>query len=646
MTSGGRTLQVTFVGDADDAIRAMRSMNRELGRTDDATQRASRSTGVFSTGLGGLRAGIIGINAAAVATGIGIYGLANAMGSAVSAATSAVETQSKLNTVFGESSAALTSWSETSATAFGLSQQAAQAAAGDFGNMFSQLGIGLGVSADMSMQMVELAADFASFHNADITDVLTAQAAAFRGEYDAVQRFVPVINAAAVEERAMEMGLAATTTGLTQQDKALATHALLIEGAGDATGDFARTSEGLANQQRILTAQIDDLQATIGAALLPVVTDVVSGVSDWISRNDELLSQDVPAAIEAMTQAGEDLWAILNEIANFPPIQLTVEIITVGGELIAQLMGGTIRLGSAAREQGGNALGDLRAALGSLGSFGRGAPGAIQSLMEDTIDIVNGRMPSGIVAQVGSRGAARDERAGRIARNQAEADRVNRIINNQQEAARANALIDAYNARQGGGDWVGDGMGAGKPARGGGGRGGGGSALSKLEEEALATTGKVRELADALVARTGISLVDAIKRVQESLALTAERELVAVQKAMDEAAASARAQKEAADAVAEAELLAAEAARAAAESFGTLIQSMGQSSFWQGAGGGGNHAQAAADLIRVAEEVARINAGMGLDPLGRPLAGTINNATIVVEGSPDGTVAVLDSVTR
>jgi hypothetical protein len=36
-------------------------------------------------------------------------------------------------------------------------------------------------------------------------------------------------------------------------------------------GDFARTSDGLAGQQKILTAQLENLKTAMGAKLLPVM---------------------------------------------------------------------------------------------------------------------------------------------------------------------------------------------------------------------------------------------------------------------------------------------------------------------------------------------------------------------------------------
>jgi hypothetical protein len=59
----------------------------------------------------------------------------------------------------------------------------------------------------------------------------------------------------------------------------------------DAQGDFARTSDGLANSQRTLTAQMENLQVSIGQALLPVVEAIlplVQSFAAWAADNPEV----------------------------------------------------------------------------------------------------------------------------------------------------------------------------------------------------------------------------------------------------------------------------------------------------------------------------------------------------------------------
>lgn len=252
------------------------------------------------------------------------------------------EIQSKSNTIFGESADAINKWADSASTSFGQSKAEALDAAGTFGNMFTQLGIGADEAANMSMAMTELASDFASFHNADITQVIDAQSAAFRGEYDALQRFVPTINAAAVEQKALAMTGKELTKELTLQEKALAVQALMMEGAGDAMGDFDRTSGSLSNQQRILSAQWKDLQTDIGQALIPALTkivttineDVVPAVRAFGEDAQKAWKEDIKPAIDDM----QDAWESIKPIV-VPILENISREIKRSGEVLREVVG-------------------------------------------------------------------------------------------------------------------------------------------------------------------------------------------------------------------------------------------------------------------------------------------------------------------
>src|SRR5262245_9789338 len=188
----------------------------------------------------------------------------------------------------------------------GLSRQEALASAASFGDMFLQLKLGRPQAVDMSKSMVQLAADFASFHNADITEVIEAQSSAFRGEYDALQRFIPNISAARVEQVALAESHKKTAKELTAAEKAQAVYSIMLKDGARATGDFARTSNGAANQQRILRAQIDDMKASIGQALIGPFTTVVRVI------NEDL----IPAARKWWENSGPKVRDAFNDVRD------------------------------------------------------------------------------------------------------------------------------------------------------------------------------------------------------------------------------------------------------------------------------------------------------------------------------------------
>lgn len=187
----------------------------------------------------------------------------------IDAASDLAETQSKSNVVFGDSAKAMDEWGDTTASAMGISKQAALEAGATFGNFFVGLGQGEAQAADMSKRLVGLSSDLASFNNMDPTEVLDKLRAGLAGEAEPLRRVGVFLNEAKVKAKAMELGLGDAHGELTDGEKVLARYQIILDETSTAQGDFARTSEGLANQQRIANAELENSQAALGEKLLP-----------------------------------------------------------------------------------------------------------------------------------------------------------------------------------------------------------------------------------------------------------------------------------------------------------------------------------------------------------------------------------------
>jgi hypothetical protein len=195
--------------------------------------------------------------------------------SAISNASDVNEAASKVGVVFGKQADQILAASKTSASAMGLSKGAYLDAAGTLGNLLVSLKIAPKHAADMSQQMVKLAGDMASFNNVSPEDALLAIKSGLTGETEPLKSFGVNMNDATLHAQALKMGLIKTTKdALDPQTKALAAQALIMDQTKTAQGDFARTSNGLANQQRILKAKLADVSAEFGAKLLPIAVKV------------------------------------------------------------------------------------------------------------------------------------------------------------------------------------------------------------------------------------------------------------------------------------------------------------------------------------------------------------------------------------
>lgn len=206
----------------------------------------------------------------------------------VSAASDLNETISKTQAIFTTSSGEMIQWSKSTAKAMGLSQRAALDYAANFAGALQNIGGMTDAQAGkVSRVLVGLTADLSSFFNANQEDVAGALRSALTGEYEPMKRFNVLINDAALKQRALALGLDKGKKELSAQAKQAAALSLILEQTNKAQGDFAKTSEGLANKQRTVAAALEDLGAAIGQQLLPVKLSLMRMVEDltkWFTQ--------------------------------------------------------------------------------------------------------------------------------------------------------------------------------------------------------------------------------------------------------------------------------------------------------------------------------------------------------------------------
>jgi len=283
-------------------------LNREL----DKAEKKTRGFGSVMQGvLQGVGIGLFSVATKAVGSFISFTG------DAINAASDLSESINKVDVVFGNQADGILEWSKNAATALGQSQGQALEALGTFGNLFDSMGIGEESTADMSKGLVQLASDLASFNNIDPTEALEKLRSGIVGETEPLRTLGVNLSAAAVEMKALEMTGKATGKELTEQEKVAARYALIMEQTQNAQGDFARTSDGLANSQRILSAQWQDLSATVGAALLPVFAQLVTALNTLVQTVLPPLTAFIQDRIvPAMTQLGNLLGPVFGMLTG------------------------------------------------------------------------------------------------------------------------------------------------------------------------------------------------------------------------------------------------------------------------------------------------------------------------------------------
>lgn len=236
------------------------------------------------------------------------------------------ETKSKINVLFGDMSSAMMDWSADAATAFGVSQQGALDAAADMGVFGGAAGLAGEDLAEFAQSNTELASDLASFFNTSPEDAIVAIGAAYRGESEPIRKYGVLINQAAVEQKAMELGLMKAGEELSQQNRILAVNALIMDQTTEAQGDFARTSDGLANQQRILKAELENSAAALGQQLLPYalqIVNVLRNVVQWFKNLSPQMQKTILVILAVVAAIGPllvILGSVVSAIGTIAPI--------------------------------------------------------------------------------------------------------------------------------------------------------------------------------------------------------------------------------------------------------------------------------------------------------------------------------------
>ena len=263
--AGARKLTLQIFGNAKSAVGSLKD-------TGDATVKMGKrmSSALPSLKTMGLATAALGAAAAVSAKKF------------IDMGSDLQESLSKVDVVFGQSSKSVRDFAKTSAVSLGISEQAALEAAGTYGNLLQAFGLTQPMATEMSTSLVGLAADLASFNNVSTDDALLALRSGLSGETEPLKKFGIALSESRLKAEAAAMGLGTFTGQLPTAIKSQAAYALIMKDSTLAQGDFARTSDGVANRQRIIAAQFKDVSAQIGTALIPAFSSLLGVVSNQI----------------------------------------------------------------------------------------------------------------------------------------------------------------------------------------------------------------------------------------------------------------------------------------------------------------------------------------------------------------------------
>ncbi len=309
---------------------ALKDVNQELKTTDKELDSAGKGALKFSDIL---KANLL---SDAIMGGIRLLGTAlrSAVNSMVDFAKQGIEVASNLTEVqnvvdvtFGRSADVIDEFAKKAAVSFGLSELSAKQFSGTMGAMLKSTGLAGDAVLDMSTKLTGLSGDLASFYNLDVETAFQKLRSGISGEIEPLKQLGINLSVANLEAFALSQGMTKAYSSLSEAEKVTLRYNYILKVTADAQGDFTRTSDSYANQQRILQLQIENLSAALGEKLLPNINGITTALN-------EMLSGEISAE-----EFGKRIGQTLSEMVGTITAQLP-QFVGVGGEIVISLLEG------------------------------------------------------------------------------------------------------------------------------------------------------------------------------------------------------------------------------------------------------------------------------------------------------------------
>lgn len=245
-----------------NASQASRSVDQFAGKTEKSVGRVSKAAKVA---------------AGAVAAAFAARKVVSGLKSLSDTASDAQQSIGAVESVYGKYANRVIKLSNRAAMSVGLSANEYRELNTVMGSMLKNSGTAQDKLATKTDRLVRLGADLAATYGGTTKDAVESISSLMRGEADPIEKYGVSIKQSDVSARLAAQGLDKLTGQKKKEAEATARLYLLYRQTTAAQGQFGRESKTWAGQQQRMTAQWQNIKATIGSALLPALTAV--GVS-------------------------------------------------------------------------------------------------------------------------------------------------------------------------------------------------------------------------------------------------------------------------------------------------------------------------------------------------------------------------------
>jgi hypothetical protein len=262
----------------------------------DGIKQATSQLGAFGSAAGGLGSTLGKVGATLAGFGLAAKAV-KFTSESIDSARDLERNMYSLNTVFDGFAPTMEKFTK-GAYEIGLSQKDAAKASVFLGSVLKQSGFSMADTTKETQKLVSLGVDLAATYGYDVQEALLGMTALFRGEYDPIEKFGVAMKQSEINAELAARNLDHLTGAARRNQEQIIRMELLYERAADAMGAFTGQSGNLFVEQMKLQAQFENMQASIGTQLLPVMvglTEALLPLIDFMGpKLAEAINQSIP----------------------------------------------------------------------------------------------------------------------------------------------------------------------------------------------------------------------------------------------------------------------------------------------------------------------------------------------------------------
>lgn len=231
------------------------------------------------------------------------------------------EVQNVVDVTFGKDAGKINVWSQKALKAFGESELQAKKYSSTLGAMLKSSGITGDSLVKMSTKLTGVAGDFSSFYNIAQDDAFQKIQSGIAGETEPLRQLGINMTEANLNAYALSKGIKTSYEKMNQSSKMALRYSYIMHASKDAQGDFARTQESFANQQRLLKINFEQLAGKIMKDMLPSLAKLMQKANELMKNVDpEKIAAGVKSVtdkvIDLASQYGPDLMQVLWKVKD------------------------------------------------------------------------------------------------------------------------------------------------------------------------------------------------------------------------------------------------------------------------------------------------------------------------------------------